>query len=207
MHKPSRFLFEHDFKNPDGGVNPKHGADLRAAEERGYATGMAEGRRSSRDEAEARLAHALEGIAGTAGELLARIDACRAEVETDAIAFALALGRKLAGEALETQPLAAIAEAARGAFQHLRGVPHVVVRVNDTLVEDVERLMGRLARERGFEGRIVVLGEPEIGAHDVRLEWADGGVVRDAARIEAAAAGALATARGNHQAPPENRVP
>jgi len=31
----------------------------------------------------------------------------------------------------------------------------------------------------GFTGRLVVLGDPDIAIGDARLEWADGGVVRD----------------------------
>ena len=55
--------------------------------------------------------------------------------------LALALARKLAGEALDDEPLAVIADAAAQAFQHLRGVPHLAVRVNDDLVEQVDALL------------------------------------------------------------------
>ncbi|TXN60983.1 flagellar assembly protein FliH [Methylobacterium sp. WL18] len=82
-------------------------------------------------------------------------------------------------------------EAARAALQHLRGVPHLVVRVHDGLVEEAETLVKRLARERGYEGRLVVLGDPDMHAGDARIEWADGGIVRERARIEAAVADAL----------------
>jgi flagellar assembly protein FliH len=81
--------------------------------------------------------------------------------------------------------------AARGALRHLRGVPHLAVRVNDSLVEETEALLRRLARERGFEGRLVVLGEPDLALGDARIEWADGGIVRERARIEAAITQAL----------------
>ncbi len=101
------------------------------------------------------------------------------------------IARKIAGDALDAAPLAGIEEAARSALQHLRGVPHLVVRVHDGLVEDAEALVKRLARERGFEGRLVVLGDPETVPGDARIEWADGGVVRERARIEAAVAEAL----------------
>jgi flagellar assembly protein FliH len=37
-----------------------------------------------------------------------------------------------------------------------------------------------IARGHGFAGRLVVLGEPNIAAGDCRIEWADGGVNRDA---------------------------
>jgi flagellar assembly protein FliH len=73
-------------------------------------------------------------------------------------------------------------------------VPHLVVRVNQALVEAVEARVQRIARERGYEGRLVVIGEPEIAPSDGRIEWADGGVVREQARIEAAVDGALAGA-------------
>ena len=36
-----------------------------------------------------------------------------------------------------------------------------------------------------------VLGEPDLALGDARIEWADGGVVRDRARIEAAVLDAL----------------
>ena len=101
------------------------------------------------------------------------------------------IARKVAGEALDAQPLAGIGEAARNALQHLRGVPHLVVRVHESLVEEAETLVKRLARERGFEGRLVVLGDPDTLPGDARIEWADGGVVRERARIEAAVAEAL----------------
>ena len=79
-----------------------------------------------------------------------------------AIDFALALARKLAGDALDASRSPAIADAAAPAFQHLRGVPHFVVRVNDDLVEPVDALLEQLAEERGFEGRLVTLGDPDM---------------------------------------------
>lgn len=195
MPKASPFLFERDFRHPHEAPEPKHGAEIRAAEERGFARGAVEGRRGAEAAMEARLATALEGVGAAVQELLAGNDAYKAEIEADAVAFAIALGRKLAGEALEAHPLAPIAQAAAAALQHLRGVPHLVVRVHESTLEPVETMMRRLATERGFEGRLVVLGEPDLGCHDVRLEWADGAVVRDGARIEAAALDALAHAR------------
>ena len=191
MTSTTRFLFDQDFRAPrrSEGASP---AALNAAEERGRAAGLAEGRRQAREEAQARLAAAAQRLAEDAARLLAEADAARAAIEEDAVAFAVALGRRLAGDALRADPLGPLGEAAREAFQHLRGVPHLVVRVNETLVEEVDALVGRIARERGYEGRLVVLGEPDIAPGDGRLEWADGGVVRDRAAVEAAVAQTLA---------------
>jgi flagellar assembly protein FliH len=189
----SKFLFDCDFGGPGSG-SAKNAAALQEAEARGRAQGVAEGRRQGAAEAEAQLAAAMRRLADAAVQLLAGADAHQARLEEEALAFAAALGRKLAGTALAAQPLEPILEAARASLQHLRGVPHLVVRVNEGLVEAVEARVQKIARERGYEGRLVVLGEPGIAPGDGRIEWADGGVVREQAQIEAAVNAALAGA-------------
>jgi flagellar assembly protein FliH len=188
MGPTAKFLFDTDFRRP--APAPRNVA-AEEAEARGYGRGLADGRRQAEVEAQTRLAIALDAIAARADALLAEADRHRAETEALAVEFALAMARKLAGDALAREPLAAIADAAAQSFQHLRGVPHLVLRVNDALVEPVDALMRRMARERGFEGRLVILGEPDLAPGDVRLEWADGGIVRDQARIERAVGDAL----------------
>jgi flagellar assembly protein FliH len=51
-----------------------------------------------------------------------------------------------------------------------------------------------MSRERGYEGRLVVIGEPEIAPGDARIEWADGGIVREQKHIDEAVEQALAGA-------------
>jgi flagellar assembly protein FliH len=187
----AHFLFETDFGSPKI-AEAKRLAALKEAEAAGFARGLEEGRRQAEAQLMARLNDSVARLARGAADLLARADAERAALEEDGLALALALGRKIAGEALERQPMAAIAELAREAFAHLRGVPHLVMRVNEGLVDPVDALMKRMARERGFEGRIVVMGEPDIAPGDARLEWADGGMARELAHLHEGAARAAA---------------
>jgi flagellar assembly protein FliH len=186
------FLFDTDFRpRPASVASPKDDAALAEAVADAYARGVQEGRAQAEMQAQGRMADALTRLGLAAAGLLGQADARDAEREAQAMDFAVALARRIAGEALDTQPLAAIGDAARSALQHLRGVPHLVVRVHESLVDEAEALVKRLARERGFEGRLVVLGEPDLAPGDARMEWADGGVVRDRARIEAAVLDAL----------------
>jgi flagellar assembly protein FliH len=146
--------------------------------------------RSGRPSAETR--RAAEAAAHAEAEAHARgVQEGRIQAEAQAVEVAMLIARKVAGDALDAAPLAGIGEAARTALQHLRGVPHLVVRVHDSLVEEAETLVKRLARERGYEGRLVVLGDPDMAAGDARIEWADGGIVRERARIEASVLNAL----------------
>ncbi len=182
----SRFLFDTDFRQRNDAATAKEAAAMAEAVAQAHARGLQEGRAQAEAQAAARMADALTRLGLAAAGLIGQSDSRDAEREEQALAFAVALARKVAGDALDAQPLAAIGDAARSALHHLRGVPHLVVRVHDSLIDETEALVKRLARERGFEGRLVVLGEPDLPPGDARLEWADGGVVRDRARIEAA---------------------
>jgi len=190
MTNAAKFLFNTDFRQP-AAAPVKDTAAIDEAEARGYMRGLADGQRQGEVEAQLRVAGALEHLAGQMATILDTVEAHRSETEALATEFAMALARKLAGDALAREPLQSIADAAAQTFQHLRGVPHLVVRVNETLVEPVEALIKRMARERGFEGRLVILGEPDIGPGDVQLEWADGGVLHSRSRIEDAVARTL----------------
>jgi len=186
------FLFDTDFRRPRPSAEAMRAAEEAVqAEQSGFARGVQEGRLQAEGQAQARLADAMTRLALSAAGLLASADAREAEREAQAVELAMLIARKVAGDALDAQPLIGIGEAARTALQHLRGVPHLVVRVHDSLVDEAETLVKRLARERGFEGRLVVLGEPDLAPGDARMEWADGGVVRDRAQIEAAVLSAL----------------
>jgi flagellar assembly protein FliH len=186
------FLFDTDFRRSRPSADALRAAEEAArAEAAAHARGLHEGRLAAEAQIQGRLADAVNRLALAATGLLAQGDAREAEREAQAVEVAVLIARTVAGEALDGNPLAGITEAARAALQHLRGVPHLVVRVHEGLVEEAEALVKRLARERGYEGRLVVLGCPDTAPGDARIEWADGGVVRERARIEAAVTQAL----------------
>jgi flagellar assembly protein FliH len=95
------------------------------------------------------------------------------------------VARKLCSELICAEPLGAITGLVSDCFSHLVSTPHLVVRINDALYEAACEQIERLAKRSGFEGRLVILAEPEIATGDCRIEWADGGVVLERAAIEA----------------------
>ena len=181
----SRFLFDTDFRAPKAAAQQAATAAAASdADAVGYSRGLAEGRLQAEGQVQARLADAMNRLALAASALLGETDARHAAIERDATALAVTVARTIAGEVLDAAPLAAVGEAVAEALRHARGVPHLAVRVNEAFVEDAEALLKRQARERGYEGRLVVLGEPDMPPGDVRIEWADGGVVRERARLD-----------------------
>ena len=106
-------------------------------------------------------------------------------METEAVDVAVAVARKLCSELIAAEPLAEITALVSDCFSHLVSTPHLVVRINDSLYEAAREKIERQATQSGFEGRLVILAEPEIDSGDCRIEWADGGVVLERTAIEA----------------------
>jgi flagellar assembly protein FliH len=128
----------------------------------------------------------MERIATTLASLTDGLVAIERRLEAEAVEVAVAAASKLASALMAREPFAEIAALAADCFNHLVGAPHVVVRVNDAQYADAREQLEGIARMRGFDGRLVVLAEPDIAPGDCRIEWADGGAQRDGARIAAA---------------------
>lgn len=192
MSTATRFLFEQDFgRSGPGAMAPSRAQvereqSLASARMHGYEAGLMEGERCAKAALDTRLAAALEAVATRIAAQLGAMDAVREASETAALHFALAFATRMAGAALASRPLAELETAAREALGELRSTPHVVVRLHESLVEQADALLKRVARERGFEGRLILLGEPDLAPGDFALEWADGGVARDSAALAAA---------------------
>ena len=106
-------------------------------------------------------------------------------METEAVEVAVAVARKLCGALIATEPLGEITGLVAECFSHLVATPHLVVRINDQLYDLAHQSIEHMAKASGFQGRLVILAEPEIANGDCRIEWADGGVVLERAAIEA----------------------
>jgi flagellar assembly protein FliH len=161
------------------------------AEARGYRTGHAQALAEARAESERRNAAALERIGAALATMADGLNAIEQRLEAEAVEVAVAVAGKLAPELIARDPFAEIAALSADCFRHLVGAPHVVVRVNDTLYTAARERLEEIARLSGFDGRLVVLAEPDIGTGDCRIEWADGGLTRDRAATEAAIAEAV----------------
>lgn len=182
----ARFLFDTDFgaPKPEAEPNislPEHEAALAAAEARGLARGRAEAAAERIAEAERQMAFGLDRVAEEVSRLLAALPPIEARLEREAVDVALAVARKLATVLVEREPMAELTALIADCFSELRSTPHIVIRVNDALLAPLKERLDRIASDAGVTGRLVLLAEPSIAPGDGRVEWADGGLVRDSA--------------------------
>ena len=190
MAAPAKFMFDTDFAAPDrtrekSATAAEIAQTVAAAEARAYRDGYDAGQREAKAESDRRAALALEEIKISMQGIAARYAGVETRMETEAVDVAIAVARKLCGELVAAEPLSEIVGLIRECFAQLVATPHLVVRINEQLYEGAHERFERLAKQSGFEGRLIILAEPEIATGDCRIEWADGGVVLERAAIEA----------------------
>jgi flagellar assembly protein FliH len=189
MGAPAKFLFDMDFSAPEKGreraATPSEIAQqIASAEARAYRDGFDAAMLEAKAESDRRAALALEEIGIALRGIATRFSGIETRMETEAVDVAVAVARKLCIE-LMAGPLTEIMALVRDCFSHLVSTPHLVVRINEQLYDAARERIERLAKQSGFEGRLVILAEPEIDSGDCRIEWADGGVVLERTAIEA----------------------
>jgi len=189
MAQPAKFLFDTDFSAPERqrerpATTAEIAQKIAVAEAQAYRNGYEAAQREARVEADRRMASALEGINIHLQGIAARVSGVEARMETEAVEVAIAVARKLCSALVAAEPLGEITGLVKDCFAHLVATPHLVVRINDQLYEIARERIEKLAKQSGFEGRLVILAEPDIPTGDCRIEWADGGVVLERAAIE-----------------------
>jgi flagellar assembly protein FliH len=158
---------------------------LAEARREGHNQGMIEGERSASAQAARQLAASAEDLANRAAALVSAVDETRKHTVAESITLAVSVARKLAGGLVDQQPAAEIELLITECLSTIGSVSHLVIRCHPELADAVRDLATARMQTSGFAGRLVVMGDPEIVPGDARIEWADGGVVRDVQKISA----------------------
>lgn len=149
----------------------------RAGFEEGRRAGIAESLEGTERIIARTLDRIVEGIVALAAERQSRVDAATG----DAALIAHAIAGKILAPLVEEEAGRIVEALLREALPQLLEEPRLVVRLAEP---DLDVMRGRLetvARNAGFVGKLILIGDPEIASTDCRIEWADGGVERDGA--------------------------
>lgn len=189
MAAPAKFTFDLDLghRQERSSVlsDSAMAAMLAAARAEGVSQGLAEGERSATVKAAQRLVAAAEALANHTAALSAALDDNRQQTLGEAVDLAATIGRKLAAHLLSREPTAEIEALIVECLASLDGVPHLVIRCHPELADSIREIALTRIAASGFTGRLVVLGDPDRALGDAKLEWVDGGLVRDQAALEA----------------------
>ncbi len=181
MKATAKYLFDEDFAS---GEKPtitmvEHERRRADAESQAYRSGFTAGQEQAQQEASQRIAGALALIADGLGRLDGELTAIETRLEIEAVEVAVAVAAKLAPALISREPFVEISALATECFHHLVSTPHIVVRVGPSTYDVAKEKIEEIARARGFEGRLAVTSDETLAAGDCRIDWADGGVIRD----------------------------
>ncbi|WP_338720847.1 FliH/SctL family protein [Devosia sp. XK-2] len=154
---------------------------LANAREEAYAEGIKAGEQNAASMAAQTIAAAAGTLATQTTNAAKALDTARAEHHQQAVELALSIGRKLALHLVARFPLTELEALIAECLPSLNGVPHLVVRCHPDLADAIRDMATAQMTHSGFAGRLVVMGDPDIRIGDGRLEWVDGGLVRDIA--------------------------
>lgn len=156
---------------------------VQQAREEAYAEGLAAGQANAAAMAAQTLAAAAGTLATRSTEMAAALDDASADIRRQGVELAASIGRKLALHLLARYPTTELEALIAECMQNLSGVPHLVIRCHPELADGIRDIATAHMQTSGFAGRLVVMGDPDIRLGDGRLEWVDGGLVRDIAAI------------------------
>lgn len=187
---PEKFLFDTTFESgktrasaDEDKPQPKYfDADLENARAEGFAAGHDAAKREAAQSIEQATAEAANTIAQQLGALEPALAAAQERQTRMAVELSAALVRKLFPKMTERHGPAEIQGLVATALERLRDEPRIVIRVADSLLDTVQKEVGAVAQRAGFDGKIVLLAEPDLAPGDARVEWADGGAERDTDR-------------------------
>jgi len=197
MTNPSKFLFNVDFSEPEEPeeVAPpepeipmlpvaEHEKLLKEAREKAFEEGRVKALKDLQTKQETLLTAEVGNLVEAVGNVLNTLDEDQAAREQDAIGLAFLVARRLCAHLIARQPLAETVALVSECLGPLRKAPHLVIRIAEKDVEALKAQVDPIVHEKGFEGRLVILGEPEISRGDCHIEWADGGIQRNRKALE-----------------------
>jgi flagellar assembly protein FliH len=166
--KPTITLVEHERRRAD-------------AESQAYRKGFDAGHAQAKTEATEHVANALTKIADSMEQLDRALGGIEARLETEAVQVAVAVAAKLAPELIAREPFTEVSALATECFRQLVATPQITVHIGADIHETAKDKLEDIARAHGFDGRLMVQPDSTMAPGDCRIEWTDGGVIRDRA--------------------------
>ena len=153
--------------------------ELNAARQEARAEGREEGVSEAAGETERQMAAALEVIGERLSEIFDNQAKTSAAVAQDAATIAITITRKIFPELNRRHSLGEIGRLVEMSLARVMDEPRLTIHVNDSLRDALSAHIEELRQAKGFEGKIVLLGETYIPPGDCRMEWSEGGTERN----------------------------
>ena len=149
--------------------------ELEAAKATAYQQGRQDGMTDALSGIEQQIGLSLEAVLNRLPTVFDEQRQATEELQRDAFKLCQAMMRKLAPALMAGREAEEVGLVVREAFAFLTDQPKVMIRVEDVephLRDKVDLMASRV----GYEGDVVLVGDPELEARDCRISWNAGAV-------------------------------
>jgi flagellar assembly protein FliH len=209
IQPPRKFTFDNVFDN-DGVISsarpPKAKAPVFTAEmiEDARVQGLADGQRAATAQAQAEVAAAVADATHAIRQAMTALTGLAQDHRTHSARLALAVGRAIAGAALDAFPEQPVIAALEALGREIEAQPRLIVRTGIGQAKDLAEILSQAAEAAGFIGQVTVKTDPNLQPAAFSFDWGEGRAAFDpdaaAARVIAALEQALA-AENTHAEP------
>jgi flagellar assembly protein FliH len=167
-----------------------------AARKTAHAEGVVQGRAETVADTEKRIAAGLSAIGSHLGAIDGNVRAVVDGLTQNAVELSVAIAKQLFPALLQRGVAGEVEALLVKCLETLRSEPWFTIRVPAEQVDELVERVQTVGNSRGYEGRLAVVGDETLKLGDCRIEWAQGGMIRDREQIwsgiEAAVEQALA---------------
>jgi flagellar assembly protein FliH len=187
MTATRKYMFDNAFDAAGAGARPAARRYSETEVEAARQEAFAKGREAGRAEAEAARDALIARSTAAVAEQLERIQSFTADLDNRmthwALQAALLMVKTLFPELSRRHSRAEIEAMVVDTLHENEQEPRVVLRLPGEMIEAMQPAVADLCKTAGFAGRLLLIEDDTIAAGDCRIEWAEGGVERQAQRI------------------------
>ena len=194
MPQAARYLFDLDFSAPPQPeveepveVAPpepmitvaEHERLLARVREQAFAEGEKKGLDQRKKLASEEQIELQQKILNDISMVYTEVGALLGRLERDASKLAFTFASRFAEKLVAQEPKTEIMALLHQVLAPLRETPHIAIRINDAVANDIAKLVDQQMGELGFTGQLNIIPDPTTMPGDCEVEWVDGGIGRN----------------------------
>ncbi len=180
---PAKFTFDLDMGNSTKNSAIIKNEQLLLAKQKAYKEGFVAGESSEQSRHNQALEAAIQKLINQCNKIASEREQIQKDLLSQSVNLATQTGKKLASHLIEKQPQIELEALIIECLSSLENVPHLVIHCHEDLVQICQKTAEDHMRTSRFSGKLVVMGNEDIALGDGKVEWVDGGLMRDSSDI------------------------
>ena len=157
--------------------------EVESARQQGFEAGRKEGLEANAEVITKQISETLININETINSLFKAQENYNQELSHDANSLAISIFKKMMPALAKRHSFEEVDLVLNEAFEKFIEEPKITLIVHPDIANAIEERFGEIAKNRGYEGKIVIQTNENIGPSDCRIDWINGGTERNTTEL------------------------